>query len=167
MALSTEETVRNAIVGAIQGVAEELGFDAPNGNVRDYLLEYHQDGAFPEYLMADIDGGRRGVRVWAVDVVLSDNWFAANNLTERTYTITVEGFEDLGVRGAGVRKLCRNHRIICGAIRALYSNLGGTVDLVESASELRRDVVSGFDTVEGKLLKGMWTYVASKENPDY
>jgi hypothetical protein len=166
MATSKEPTVRNVIVGAIRGVASSLGFDETNGNVKDYLLEWEEASLVDKYLMADV-GGRRQVRVWGVEVVANDDWYAAGNITRRTYTIKIQGFESLGINGAGVNAIIDGARIVRGAIRSLGSRLSNTVDLVNSTGEIRLDRISGFNADQGELIKGTMTYVAERANPDF
>lgn len=166
MAVSTEKTVRDVIVGAIRGVASALGFEEPDGNVQDYLLEWEEKSLTGPYLMTWVNGARK-VRVWGVDVVASDPWFASGNIVKRDYTITIQGFEEVGVRGAGVNQMVDSARIIRGGILALGSRLSNTVDLVKSVGDLRRNRVSGFDEAMGDLIKGTMIYVAEKANPDF
>ena len=69
---STEDTVRAAIVAAIQGIATaDLGFDEASGNVKTYLLDWARAEEVSRYLMAKC-GGQKVIRAWAVQVLGSD-----------------------------------------------------------------------------------------------
>ena len=167
MATSTEETVRDAIVAAIRGVAQsDLGFDLPYGNVKDYLYEFEADERKGAYLMTMV-GGKKTIRCWAVDVLGDDDWYASNNVTKRDYQITIRGYYDLGVDGAGVKALVTGARKVREAIRSLNSTLGNRVDLIRDTSALAREIVTGIDPQGGKVLVGTMVYLAERRGPDF
>lgn len=167
MATSTEETVRQEIVDAIRGIAtSDLGFSEPEGNVKDYLFEFEADEFQAAYLMAKVDG-QNVVRCWAVDVRGNDDWFAAGNITKRTYSIRIRAYYDFGVEGEGFKAMIEGARKVRNAIRLLGSRLGNRVDIVRSTGEIVPDVLTGVESIPGKVLTGDMDYVAEKNNPDF
>lgn len=166
MATSTEATVRATIVTAIEGVYDTLGFDQAPGNVKDYLLEYEPEERQPAYLMASVDG-KKVIRAWAVDVRGNDDWYAAGNITKRTYRIRIRAYYAPGVGGEGINALIDGARAVRNAIRLLGSRLSETVDRVVSTGEIESDVVEGSDALPGRMIVGSMEYVAEKRNPDF
>lgn len=163
MATSTERTVREALVAAIRGIALDLGFDEPNGNVKDYPGDMHA-GSTSTYVMAKVDGAQKA-RCWAVDVRARDVPHAMNNVWKRLYLIRVLAYYERGQNGEGYLALIDDARRVRGAIRGLTSNLGATVDLVTEASELRIEEAEG--PASERLLIGEMTYEAERVNPDF
>lgn len=167
MATSTEETVRQAIVDAIRGIAHsELGFDLPDGNVRDYPYEFEADERRGAYLMAQV-GGKRLIRCWSVDVLGDDDWYSMNNVTLRNYQITIRAYYELGVDGEGSKLIVTHARKVRDAIRGLDSTLGRRVDLIKDTSALQRETVTGIDPRGGVLLQGTMVYLAERRGPDF
>lgn len=165
MATSTEETVRNVIVTAIRAIAQSnLEFDDRNGNIRDYPLEWHQDEQRTGYLMASV-GGKKIPRAWAVDVLGYDEPFALGNIPQRTYQIRVVGYYGKGVDGTAYHAMIEHARKIRGAIKDLTSNLGGTANLIKSATGL--SLAERLDSDVGRLIVGTMTYSALRTNPDF
>lgn len=167
MATSTEATVREAIVEAIQGIAQsDLGFDYPAGNVKDYLIDYAREEDVAAYLMSAV-GGKKAVRCWAVEVLGDDDWFASNNVTIRNYQITIRGYYELGTEGTGSKLIIDHARKVRGAIRALSSTLGNRVDKINDTSALSREIVGGVDPSIGRILVGTMVYSAERRGPDF
>lgn len=163
MAVSTERTVREAIVGAIRGIAQTIGFDEPKGNVQEYPAEFHA-GPLSTYVMAKV-GGFQKARCWAVDVKAREYPHAMNNVWKRTYSIRVLAYYERGQSGEGYLDLIDDARRVRGAIRGLTSNLGGTVDLVVAADELEVEITEG--PAAEQLLVGEMSYAAERVNPDF
>lgn len=164
---STEDTLRAKLVDTIQAIAmDDLGFDAPAGNIKDYPLEYEDPALATEYLVTTA-GGEKVVRCWSVEVLGNDDWFAAGNITMRTYEITITAYYSPGIRGEGYTLMVTHARKVRGAIRSLGSRLDNLVDLVNSTSALSITKVGGNEEGEGQLLIGQMRYTAQKRNPDF
>lgn len=166
MGISTEETVRNAIVSALESVANtDLEFDEPSGNIKSYLLRYEAPERNSNYLMA-FSGGKKKVKAWGVEVKGNDDYYSTGNLTKRTYNITIEGYYSVGINGQGVNDIIKHARKVRAAIKGLTTNLGGTVDYVQSTGAVDVNLLEGIDA-EGRILVGQMLYVAERINPDY
>jgi hypothetical protein len=164
VATSTDETVREKIVAAIQGVAGELGFDDVGGNVQEYPLEFHQAESPASYLSALV-GGKQEPRAWAVDVGSFDEWKTTENGLVRTYLIRVLAYYVDVPKGANYL-LMKNHASkVRGAITALDSNLGGVVSMVTRGTQMGIKKVPGVASL--KLLMGEMNWTALKINPDF
>lgn len=163
MAVSTEKTVRDVIVAAIRGVAGDLGFAEPAGNVKDYPLEMHQVEKIPGYLKAKV-GNEVVQRAWAVDVRGFDEPFALGRVAKRTYAVTITGYYEKGVDGENYKALVDGARVIRGALNALSPSFGGTVTQILSAGGLD---IRELETSAGRLLVGVMTYSALRTNPDF
>lgn len=163
MAVSTEATVRDVIVAAIQGVAADIGFADPVGNVKDYLLEFHQDEQVAAYLRARV-GNQFIPYAWAVQVLGYDEPFAMRGVAKRTYEITIEGYRIKGVDGAPWNDLINAARVIRGEINDISPSLSGTATLIRSAVGLNP---SFRDTQAGTLVVGTMRYTAERTNPDF
>lgn len=168
MATSTETTVSNAIVGAIQGIYATLGFDSSPGNVKAYPIEVEREEKHTSYLMAE-SSSTKVVRCWSVDVRAQDAFFAADvqAVPNREYTIIVTGYYELGVNGAGYALLVQHARKVRQAILALNTNLSETVDWTEVGAPLDIIRTSAFDVDKGEILVGTMTYTAFRRNPDF
>lgn len=127
--MSTEATVRDKLVTAIQGIAvTKLGFRDTNGNVQNRLLDFagRLEEAKLEFLMAYVAGkAKKQLRCWAVQVTAEDDLFAdfASNLF-RTYDILIRGYywpDDVNTAIDGAR-------YIREAIQGLSTTLDGEVD---------------------------------------
>lgn len=164
MATSTESTVRAVLVAAVQGIASDLGFNEPTGNVKDYPLEAHHPERYAAYLKALV-GGKRRARAWAFDVRGHDEPFALRNISKRTYIIRCIGYYEQGEDGEGHKDLIDHATKVRGAIRTLTNNLSGTVDLISSATPL--DIVDRRDIETMPLWVGTMTWTATRNNPDY
>lgn len=155
------------IVNAIKAIAvSDLGFSDANGNVKDYLIDFHQPEEQTEYLIASV-GGQKRSRAWAVDVRGDDEWYAINNVVKRAYLIQVVGYYEQGQNGEGVNALIDGARKIRGAIRGLSSNLSETVNLIESSTPLSIDRLRSLDGEWSEVLRGVMTYTALRVNPDF
>lgn len=163
---STENTVRDAIVGAIQDISDSLGFDDLDGNVHDYLLEHERAERDAAYLMANV-GGKKKVRAWGVWVVGDDDWYTTGNLTKRNYTIRVVGYYEVGADGEGAQDLVTASRLVRQAIKGLTVNLSGTVDRVIDIQPLAIERRSGVNPSIGAILVGTMVITADKRNPDF
>lgn len=173
MATSTEETVSQVIIDALKAVATtDLEFDEPEGNIKDYLLEYEQAELIPDYLMSSV-GNETDMQAIGVETRARDTWHGGNQptsatpLMKRTYTTRIFFYVSAGVRGEGYKKMIRICRKTRGAIRLLSSNLSNTVDYVTSTGEISVDKLSGVDPIPGELLVGQITYVSERANPDF
>lgn len=166
MATSTEATVRGVIAGAIRGKASELGFQAPDGNVKEYLLAYEQEERKAAYLSAVVDGKQI---VWAIGVQVTgnDDWFAMRNITKRAYTIVMQFYREIGRDGSGVNAVIDAARVVRGAIRELTNGLSGTVSLVASTGEPDVSIVDGPEARPGKFIQATMIYKAERVNPDF
>lgn len=162
---STEATVRNTLVAAIQGIASDLGFDEAKGNVKDYPLDYHTGERLQTYLMASVDG-KREPRAWAVDVKGSEEWVAMNNTTMRTYLVRVIGYYAEGIDGDNYKLLIDHATKVRGAIVGLYVNLGGVVDRVSKMTPLSHSKRSGIDG-NRDIWVGEMTMTAERKNPSF
>ena len=163
MAVSTERTVRDVIVAAIRGVAADLGFSDPAGNVRDYLLDFHQAEQVPVYLKAKV-GNVWLPYAWGVQVLGFDEPFALGGIAKRTYSITIEGYRLKAVDGEAWNALIDAARVIRGAINAISPGLGGTATLIRSAVGL---TPAQRNTEAGTLVVGTMGYTAERTNPDF
>ena len=163
---STETTVRDAIVGAIQDISDTLEFDDLDGNVHDYLLEHERGERDASYLMANV-GGKKKVRAWGVWVVGDDDWYTTGNLTKRNYVIRVVGYYDIGVDGEGAQDLVTASRKVRQAIKGLQVNLSGTVDRVIDIQPLQIQRTRGVNPGIGEILVGTMVITADKRNPDF
>lgn len=163
--MSTEATVRATLAAAIRAIAKtKLGFDLDGGNVREYPLFAHHDSEPDSFLMAKVDGQQQ-VRCWALNVTSSDVPAVATNIWSRTYSIEVAGYYGKGSNGEGYLAAIDGATAVRGAIRGLFCNLGGTVDLVTSASEPRIDERDGENV--GKFWEVVMTFTAERANPAY
>lgn len=165
MAISTEATVRGVIVGAIRATWAELGFDEKDGNVHEYLLEWENDEQKADYLTAFV--GNENI-AWAigVQVVGNDDWFATGNITNRTYSIDIVLYREMGVGGAGINAMIDGARKIRNALRLLGSRLTETVDMVTSTGAIEPRVLGATDA-RGPILEGKMRYAAQRRNPDF
>lgn len=128
--ISTEETVRDVIVQAIKDIAQkDLGFDAIDGNVRDYLLDHERPENYAGYLMADCDN-QKIPAAWGVQVTGTENFYALGETRRRFYNILVEGYRGLGVNGEGIKTLIEHARKVRQAILNLDIHLDQTVTRV-------------------------------------
>lgn len=165
MATSTEATVRAVIVEAIRGQAANLGFDDPQGNVHEHLLEWEHLDRLSDYLVAPVDGERVG-RAVGVQVVGNDDWWSSGNITKRTYEITIDLYFERGLEGEGVNALIEAARHIRNGIRLLGQRLSETVDFVASTGAVRLRPLKGLDA-SGDYIFGSMTYVAERKNPSF
>lgn len=168
MAISTEETVRGVVVQAIQAIAQEgLGFDTPNGNVKGYLLDYEHPAKVRQYLMASV-GARQQIQAWGVMVSAADVFVGTGGLVQRTYTIVVEGYYDLGLEGAGINSILVAARRIAAQLKNIGTSLYQTVDFVSNpVFESPQVVPSGIEKNSGQMVKARITYTASRKNPNF
>lgn len=124
--MSTEATVRNAIVAAIEAVYADLGFDDVDGNVKDYLPEYHHKENIPGYFMAMVSG-KNIARVVAVQVLAGEDDFTSTSVVRRSYQITIKGFYEVGEEGEGINALLSGMSKVREAIFGMGTNLSSTV----------------------------------------
>lgn len=164
MATSTERTVRDTLIAAIRGISSDLGFDAPQGNVKDYPLEMHHDARASVYLQAMVSG-KNVARCWAVDVRGHDEPFALGNISKRTYVVRVIGYYAKGQNGDGYKDLVDHATKVRGAIRSLTNNWSLTVSRILSATPLDVNELDGTDFKA--LWQGIMTYTAERTNPDF
>lgn len=166
---STEATVREALVNAIKEIARsDLGFDVNDGNVKDYFPEFHQRERPQSYFQASV-GGKPRIRVWAVQVLGTDNFFVSDfNGRFRTYDIRVRCYYERGVDGEDVNTVIDHLRVVRGAILDLETNLSGTVT---RATELRTESPRIEDAPDGlnaaEMIVGEIAITADKELPDF
>lgn len=166
MAISTEATVRTVLINAIRGQAENIGWDdTANGNVHDHLLEWRHDEGKGEYLMAMV-GGDLTVLAVGVQVRGNDDWFAAGNITKRTYEIEISIYAAMGVDGEGVNRVFDVARHIRNGIRLLGQRLSETVDFVSATGQVEPKLIADLDPV-GPIIEGPMRYVAERKNPDF
>lgn len=165
MAVSTERTVRDVLVAAIQGISASLGFDKSPGNVKDYPLEMHRaDSRKTKYLAAQV-AGKQEARAWAVDVRGSDEPYAMGNVKQRTYAIRVIGYYDQrGDSGDNYTTLIDHARLVRQAIHALGIDISGTVTRIPDASAFDYAVVS---SDFGEIYVATMTMTAVRNNPDF
>lgn len=140
MATSTEDSIRSALVTAVQGIAvTELGFDETSGNVHSYLLEEEIDEKIADYLGAKVNF-EDVIRAWAVQVYASEDFSEAFSSQQgtRLYEIAVEGY--YGAHGeTPVNTIITHMRKVRKAIFDLNLNLGQRVDRVETMDQLSLD----------------------------
>lgn len=165
---STEDAVRAAIVTAIQGIAvSDLGFDAANGNVKTYLLDWARAEEVSRYLMAKC-GGQKVIRAWAVQVLGSDMFEYTEDKTRRVYDIQVVGYYDVGSDDSiGVNTLITHARKVRQAIRNIKTTLSSTVDFVSSQDMLSISRERNIDEGIGEMLVGVMRYEAERAFPDF
>ena len=162
---STDESVRSVIVQAIQGIAvSELGFDDADSSVQEYLLEFEDLSQAVKYLSA-MKNGKPVMRKWAVQVTSTDNWFATGDVVKRTYEIRAVGY--YGFSAGGVNELVRATRKVRSAIRQLTSRLGGTVDTIDSVSNISPSRTRVSEVDQGGIISGGVLIVAKKTGPDF
>lgn len=165
--ISTEETVRETIVAKLKSIAErDLGFDATAINVKDYLIEHEQRERLTKYLRAT-SNGRPVLRAIGVHVVGSDDFFATGGVQMRTYRITIQSYQEIGLNGEGVKFLVQLNRKIMQAIRSMTVNLEGSVSRVQGVGELDIARVPTDSAEVGEMLVGTFIIEAIKTNPDY
>ena len=165
---STEDTVRAAIVAAVEGIAtSDLGFDETGGNVKTYLLDWARAEEVARYLMARC-GGEKVIRAWGVQVVGSDMFEYTEDKTLRTYDIQVVGYYDVGSDDdIGVNTLTSHARKIRNAIRGIKTTLSGTVDFVSGVDRLSIGREKNIDEGIGEMLVGVMRYEAERAFPDF
>lgn len=168
MAESTETTVRNTIVSALEAIAQSgLGFDCVSGKIWPYLLNWERDEQKVNYLMSEINGASQ-VRAWGVQVLSSESLdIGGGTITRRTYSILVRGYYEFGFNGSGINALIDGSRKVREAIKNLGVRLSGTVDTIEAAGTLILEELSGEDVAGGRLITGSLNYTATRGNPDY
>lgn len=128
MADSTEDTVRTALIGAIESIGSALGFDRSNGNVQPYLLEEEIPERYTEYLMASI-GAEQRVRAWGVQVYGREDFDRAQSTEKGTrfYEIVLDGY--YGVHGeTPINTVLTDARAVRKAVYDLHLHLSQTVD---------------------------------------
>jgi hypothetical protein len=164
MSTSTEATLRTVIANAIKAIAQEdLGFDVTNGNVREYLLDYHPPENESKYLSAKVNN-KPVYRAWAVEVTpIEENLTATGMIYYRLYQVIVRGYYALS-GGDDVNTLIDHARAVRGAIKGLQLHFSHTVDLIESIDPLNMTIE---DSVNGRLLVGDIVYRLRRENPDF
>jgi len=167
MALSTEETVRQALVEAIEAIAVSgLGFDQAGGNVKEYPLDLEAKEDVPDYLTALV-GGEPVVRCWSVFVTASEDWLAEDGVGIRRYTVKFEAYYEVETAGAGANLIVEHARKVRGAIRSLGSMLGGRVDTMAPISEVQISRLSGVEPSDGQILVATFGFTAERRNPDF
>jgi hypothetical protein len=166
MATSTEDTIRAAVVSALQGIYTTLGFDDENGNVKSYLLDYERAEAITNYLTASV-GYKRVVRAWGVQVLGDDKFEAIGYITRRTYRIEIVGYYDIGTSGSGVNALISGARAVRGALKDMGSTLGGRIDHIIGTDLLDISKLRGVDPSIGEILTGRLVFTGEKQNPDF
>lgn len=167
MVVSTERTVRDVLVAAIQAKAvSDLGFDAEEGNVKDYILEYAHPERAAEYLNAKVDG-KQIVWAIAVQVTGADSPYGMKNLWKREYSIEIVFYRDIGRDGSGVNQVIDAANTVRGIMRDLTNGLSGTVNTLSSGSELDSRIVDGPDSRPGKMIEARLRYKAERVQPDF
>ena len=166
--ISTERSVRERITKEIRGLAKSLGFDRIDGNVRDYLIEYHATEDRSSYLMSSCDGNVKKLRCFGVQVTSDEDWFALGNIANRSYEILVRAYYSPEQEGAGVNRLIDDLRRVRGAIFALGTNLDGVVDITTDVETSTPEILdSGISIDKGRMLQATIRYVSEKRNPDF
>lgn len=165
---STERTVADEILGAMREIARPgLGFDAVEGNIKDYPLEFEAGEQRGGYLRALVDGVLTA-RCWCVDVRSREVLKGTGGLLERTYDIAVMGYYEKGVGGTGYRLLIDHARAVRRAMYDLSPTLGGRVDLMEDGGELEiAEQLDPGNVARGGLLVGRMQWSAIRRNPDF
>lgn len=173
MSVSTEATVRAAIVGAIRDIgATGLGFDDPlSSGVKDYLIDYEDSTRWGAYLSALV-GGKKTTRAWGVHVDASETLRVANGLQgepviDREYQARVVGYYRVGVGGAGVNLLIDHARLVRRAVYGLGSRLGGLVDIFLGVEDLSLQVREVIDNDGGAILSGEMIFRYSKSGASF
>lgn len=165
---STEDTVRAALVGAIQGIYSTLGFSSEDGNVKSYLLEEEIAERNTAYLMAAVSGVTAPqVRAWAVQVYGREDWTEAfsRQAGKRYYRIVVDGY--YGMHGTTPINTALTHaRKVREAIKGLNLNLSGTVDRLSNISEPEADRIFP-NNIPVEVWRLRMTAEAEKQNPDW
>lgn len=118
--ISTERTVRDVIVNAIKAIAQtKLGFVLPDGNVKDFLLDYGTVGKETEYLFSKVESGKR-VRAIGVQVLSSESPGKDQGIDVRSYNITIRMYYEID-NGVGINTMIDHARAIREAINALHN----------------------------------------------
>jgi hypothetical protein len=167
MATSTEDTIRAALVTAVEAIATtELGFDDANGNINNYLLGEEIPERLDEYLMSNVSSKKR-VRAWGIQVYGNEIFdrAASQEIGTRLYEIIVEGY--YGVHGTTpINTIITHARKVREAIYGLTLHLGRRVDKVSDFSELQINRQKVADVTE-EVMIGRMVIAAERYNPDY
>lgn len=163
---STEDTLRDFLVDAIQAIAQtKLGFDDTEGNVKDYLLDYESDEDRADYLTARVDG-RAKLRAWAVQVLGADTIFAQGAVTRRDYSIRVVGYYGMGKNGEGINAMIAGARKIREKIKSYGVQVSNLLDTITDGTPLEIEIIGSVEDGE-KIVRGQFTYLGVKQNPDW
>lgn len=166
MPTSTEATVSAAVVAAIEGIWADLGFDRAPGNVKGYRFQDTAEEDRGQFLMSSV-GGRQRVRVWSVWVTASDEYWALEQVMLRKYQIQIDAYYGASTNGDGAI-LIRDHATkVRGALRDLGSTLGGVVDRTEVMPPIQVVEFARVDAPDGNIMRGSFTVIADKRNPDF
>lgn len=164
MAVSTERTVRNVLIGALQEIAQDgLGFDLPGGNVKPYPLEMVPKELQTDYLTTEVEG-HKVARCWAVDVQGHDTPFAMGNIQTREYSVRIIGYYGVDEDPDNYTLLIDHARAVREAIKDLGINLSGTITRILGTQPFAFSVVS---SEFGDLYVGEMRLTAERTNPDY
>jgi len=133
--MSTERTLRDAIVAAIAGKVAELGLENAN-TINDRLLGVVHTERTHEFLWActteNCDPDR--IRAWGVQVVAFDNLKGLTSPTNkcaiRTYQIAIEGYYDVD----DVNLMIDHARVIRGALLEIGEPFGGSIPVLNAFS---------------------------------
>lgn len=167
---STERTVRDAVVGAIRGIASTLGFDDANGNVKDYSLRFEVPEKSSSFLAARV-GGLMTERAWSVEVVASEtvqsiSQGVGNFTVERIYSVSVVGYYGMKPGGVVLNDLIDHARLVRAAVYGLTGKLGNTVDRFIGCRDLQ--VTVGRSQSENRpLFFGTMVFNYGKYQPDF
>lgn len=163
---STEEAVRAVLVDAMRAIAQtKLGFDDTEGNIKDYLLDYESDEDRADYLASAV-GGKLKLRAWGVQVLGADTIFAQGAITRRDYAIRIVGYYGMGKNGEGINDLITHARKIREKIKSFGVSLSDTLDTITDGTPLEIETIGSAEDGE-KILRGQFSYLGTKQNPDW
>jgi hypothetical protein len=148
MALTTESTLRTYIANRIKGIYLTLGFDAVNGNVHEYLLQYERKEKGLAYLRALISGAYQ-VRAWGVSVLSKDEPYATRGVIQRTFDIKIQGYYECTPEG--YNKLAEGCRLVTENLMQ-SSCMGGLVRQLISIDTSEISELVNTDNEYGKIL---------------
>lgn len=163
---STEDSVRTVIVSGLREIAQsKLDFDDVGGNIHDYLIEWENDEDRATYMSARA-GGKTKFRAWGVQVLGADTIIAQGAITNRDYFITIAGYYGAGKNGEGINALISHARKVREKLKSYGVHLSNTLDTIRDGSPLNVEIFGTLEDGE-KVLRGVFTYLGARQNPDW
>jgi len=165
--MTVAATIDSTLAAAISGISSALGYHESSETVKKYTLDQEEDSKVVEYLMVDLADGTRAVRRWAVFSTPRDEPHGSADLRMRTLDVSVHGYYDLGIEGAGA-KLLRDHiQRVMDAILDLGIRWGGVIDRVAGVTSPVIEKRGGVSPGPGTIIEASWTYTVEKRAPGY